>query len=225
MGIAARRLNRHIEATRKCVDKTFQACNAAVSRIKSDKGTRPVRTIQGKPVDHHALRSGETAITAGSVRAYRRSECRISGSMPIHAAGHCLNRVTISGEQPPRLSRGPENARSSGRSTACFSTETFGSDSVNRACAASRDARRLKGRAAMAHDLLHELCAVNPVRGGIARASGGKPLQALKLAGTEAGKRETGGQEVIHRTTCIARDATRRHRESTRPAPLFFERR
>ncbi|WP_423395234.1 hypothetical protein [Burkholderia sp. LMG 21824] len=91
-----------------------------------------------------------------------------------------------------------ENDVSSSRSTACFSAETFGSDSADRSGAASRDARRLKGHAAMAHDLLHDLCAAKPVRAGTARATGGERLQAFKQAGTEAGKRETGGQKVIH---------------------------
>ncbi|VWB94279.1 hypothetical protein BLA6993_04508 [Burkholderia lata] len=50
----------------------------------------------------------------------------------------------------------------------------------------------------MAHDLLDELCAAESVRGGTARASGGERLQALKHAGTEAGKQDMGGQKVIH---------------------------
>lgn len=133
---------------------------------------------------------------------------RFSGSTPVHPAGHRRNRVAISRKRQSGPGRGSENDVSSGRSMACFSTETFGSDSAGRSCAAPCDALDVKGRAAMAHDLLHELCAAESVRGGTAQASGGERLQAIRNAGTEAGRQAGNGLSkshplnTLHRSRC-----------------------
>ncbi|CAN0639624.1 hypothetical protein BCEP27_120003 [Burkholderia cepacia] len=116
--------------------------------------------------------------------------------------------MTISRQRQSGPGSRSGNDVSSGRSTACFSTETFGSDSAGRSRSASREVRNVKGRAAMAHDLLHDLCAAESVRGGTAQASGGERLQAIRKAGTEAGRQAVNGQSkshplnTLHRSRC-----------------------
>ncbi len=70
---------------------------------------------------------------------------------------------------------------------------------MGRSCATPRDALRLKGHAAMAHDLLHEQWVAKSVRGEHCACAGwGVAASVLKHAGTEAGKQGPGCRKVIH---------------------------
>ncbi|HDR9587704.1 TPA: hypothetical protein QDC22_005371 [Burkholderia stabilis] len=108
--------------------------------------------------------------------------------------------MTIS-RQLPRGSAGkPEIRFPSAPLTGRFSTETFGSDSVSRSRSTPLDARKVKGGAAMAHELLDGLCAATTVRGARGEARDRKQLQALMVRDpsgpeTGAGKRRTSFQK------------------------------
>ncbi|UVE67361.1 hypothetical protein L2Y90_24815 [Burkholderia pyrrocinia] len=103
--------------------------------------------------------------------------------------------MTISRWRQPAGGNEPADFFSSDQSTLRFNTETFGSDSVGRSCAAPAGPRTVKGGTAMARDLLYELRIETTVRRERCGELDRERLQSLMVQ--DPPRRETEVSEAI----------------------------